>query len=78
METPSHLLQTLHTRKKKSGKMIPINQSQETSDVTWFTDDKVKSVRTGPWTPVEDRLLLQAQLQHGNDWIELAKLLPGR
>eukprot|EP00730_Choanoeca_flexa_P020283 TRINITY_DN9916_c0_g1_i1.p1 TRINITY_DN9916_c0_g1~~TRINITY_DN9916_c0_g1_i1.p1 ORF type:complete len:570 (+),score=153.13 TRINITY_DN9916_c0_g1_i1:163-1710(+) len=69
--------ETIHTRQKKGG-FVPVNRSEEVSKVTWFTDETVKSVKTGAWQPAEDRILLQAQLQHGNNWIEMAKLLPGR
>lgn len=27
-----------------------------------FTDERVKEIKTGPWLPSEDRVLLQAQL----------------
>eukprot|EP00045_Choanoeca_perplexa_P011772 m.126129 g.126129 ORF g.126129 m.126129 type:complete len:523 (-) comp15765_c0_seq1:1389-2957(-) len=69
--------ETVHTREKK-GNFVPVNRSEEVSKVTWFTDENVKAVKTGPWQASEDRILLQAQLQHGNDWLEVAKLLPGR
>ena len=31
-----------------------------------------------PWTPAEDKLLLEVQSQVGNRWCEIAKKLPGR
>ncbi|EDQ84777.1 uncharacterized protein MONBRDRAFT_12489 [Monosiga brevicollis MX1] len=71
--------ETVHTREQKnSGKFVPVSRSEENSSVTWFTDERTKNVKDGPFVPSEDRILLQAQMQHGNDWIEVAKMLPGR
>lgn len=36
------------------------------------------SINRGPWTPVEDELLLKLQAEKGNKWAELSTHLPGR
>jgi hypothetical protein len=35
-------------------------------------------VKKTPWTPAEDKLLLEVQAEVGNRWCEIAKKLPGR
>merc|ERR1711988_17459 len=35
-------------------------------------------IRKTPWTPEEDRIIIQAHLKYGNQWSYIAKLLPGR
>ncbi|CAG9330218.1 unnamed protein product [Blepharisma stoltei] len=36
------------------------------------------SINRDPWTPKEDKLILELQKKHGNSWSEIAKFLPGR
>ena len=35
-------------------------------------------IRKDPWTPQEDRIILDFHAKFGNKWSDLAKLLPGR
>eukprot|EP00049_Salpingoeca_infusionum_P019116 m.360310 g.360310 ORF g.360310 m.360310 type:complete len:540 (-) comp18960_c0_seq1:316-1935(-) len=70
--------ETIHTREKRTGQMVPIHRVEDTSSVVWFTDSRTHTLKTGPWAPSEDRILLQAQMQFGTDWVEIAKLIPGR
>ena len=36
------------------------------------------SIRKGPWTDEEDRVLVEKQKVMGNKWTQIAKLIPGR
>ncbi len=54
--------EVIHTRERKDGKPQALSKSEDSETLTWFTDENVKNLRTGPWTPEEDRLLLQTQL----------------
>lgn len=36
------------------------------------------SIKHDPWTKEEDELLMRAHAQLGNQWVEIAKMLPGR
>merc|ERR1711896_89143 len=36
------------------------------------------NIRKSPWTPEEDRMILEAHRKYGNQWSFIAKLLPGR
>ncbi|EGD83039.1 hypothetical protein PTSG_03677 [Salpingoeca rosetta] len=70
--------ETIHTREKRNGQRVPVDKKQEQKIVTYFTDAKNPELRSSPWSEAEDRVLLQGQLQLGGDWVEIAKLLPGR
>lgn len=43
-----------------------------------YTNHLDPSLITTPWTEHESRVLDQAQLEMGNKWSEISKLLPGR
>merc|ERR1711968_366473 len=34
-------------------------------------------INKAPWTPEEDRIIIEANAQHGNKWALISKLLPG-
>ena len=43
----------------------------------WF-NQLDPSLNKGPWTEVEDEILIRAQGEYGNAWTRIAKLLPTR
>ena len=36
------------------------------------------SLKKGPWTNDEDRLVIDAHNRLGNSWAQMAKMIPGR
>jgi hypothetical protein len=42
------------------------------------TIDQTTPHRKGKWTPEEDAQLIEAVMKHGNKWVEVATLVPGR
>eukprot|EP00053_Salpingoeca_punica_P017570 m.169481 g.169481 ORF g.169481 m.169481 type:complete len:666 (-) comp17241_c0_seq5:2380-4377(-) len=71
--------EVLHTRlRQEDGRSVTVNKSEEVDVVTWFTEGEQQELNTAPFMPEEDRALLQAQMTLGNDWMEIARLMPGR
>ena len=64
-------LQGVHSEKK------PHQHSNKQCRERWYNHLN-PFLRKGNWSPSEDLLLLEKQLEHGNRWSDIAKLLPGR
>jgi hypothetical protein len=44
----------------------------------WVNTLNISDGKKGKWTPAEDTMLTEAVEKHGNNWVTVAKLVPGR
>jgi hypothetical protein len=81
--TPAEDAKLTDTVKKYGNNWVTVatlvpGRTNEQCRSRWVSTLDVSNGKKGEWTPAEDAKLTKAVKKHGNNWVTIAKLVPGR